>query len=92
MIDTAIKDGKNLFAFLTKSQIQGFVDSAHNYGLKVALAGSLRENDLPTVHNLGADFAGLRGAACTMSDRINGQITRERVQKLVKIVRASEKL
>ena len=92
MLDTAIKDGKTLFTFLTKSQLQCFVDAAHSYGLKAALAGSLQKEDLPTVFALGADVVGLRGAACTLSDRVNGQITREKVQELVKIVKHAEKL
>jgi uncharacterized protein (UPF0264 family) len=90
MIDTAIKDGKSLFAFLTMEQLRSFVDTAHNYGLKVALAGSLKKEDLPAVHALGADVAGLRGAACTHSDRINGRITREKVRELFEIVKRAE--
>jgi len=92
MLDTAIKDGKKLFAFLTKPQIRSFANKAHGYGLKVALAGSLQKEDLPEVYALGADVAGIRGAACTSSDRVNGQITREKVQKLVEIVKQVEKL
>ncbi|MBN1245461.1 hypothetical protein JXA31_07705 [Candidatus Bathyarchaeota archaeon] len=92
MLDTAIKDGKSLFNFLTKPQLQRFVDVAHSYGLKAALAGSLQKEDLPVVYALGADVAGLRGAACTLSDRVNGQITREKVQELVEVVKRAEKL
>jgi len=92
MLDTAIKDGKTLFAFLTKSQLRCFVDAAHRYGLKAALAGSLQKEDLPTVFALGADVVGLRGAACTLGDRVNGQITRKKVQELVEIVKNAEKL
>lgn len=92
MLDTAIKDGKNLFTFLTKPQLRSFVDEAHGYGLKVALAGSLQKTDLAEVYALGADVVGVRGAACTLSDRVNGQITREKVQELVEIVKQAEKL
>ena len=92
MLDTAIKDGKNLFTFLTKPQLSRFVEEAHDYGLKAALAGSLQKQDLPEVYALGADIAGVRGAACTLSDRVNGQITREKVQELVEIVKRAEKL
>jgi uncharacterized protein (UPF0264 family) len=92
MLDTAIKDGKNLFIFLTKPQLSRFVDEAHGYGLKAALAGALQKQDLPEVYALGADIAGVRGAACTHSDRVNGQITREKVQELVEIVKGAEKL
>lgn len=92
MLDTAIKDEKSLFTFLTKLQIQRFVDAAHNYGLKAALAGSLRKEDLPVVYALGADVVGVRGAACTQNDRLNGQITAEKVRELVETVKRAEKL
>jgi len=91
MIDTAIKDGKNLFAFLTINQLRRFVDAAHDYGLKAALAGSLKKEDLPAVYALGADVAGLRGAACTRGDRVYGRVTRETVRELVEVVRRMEK-
>jgi uncharacterized protein (UPF0264 family) len=91
MLDTAIKDGKNLFTFLTMPQLRSFVDAAHNYGLKVALAGSLKKEDLPAVYALDADVAGLRGAACTLSDRVNGRITREKVRELIELVKRAEK-
>jgi uncharacterized protein (UPF0264 family) len=92
MIDTAIKDGKSLFSFLTKPQLRRFVDAAHSYGLKAALAGSLRKEDLSLVYALGADVVGLRGAACTLSDRVKGQIAREKVRELAEVVRRAEKL
>ena len=91
MIDTAVKDGKNIFNFLTAKQLEKFVDEAHKLGLEAALAGSLRKQDLPMVYGLGADVAGLRGAACTNSDRDNGQITRKLVQELVETVKQAEK-
>ena len=91
MLDTAIKDGKTLFTFLTKPQLECFVDAAHSYGLKAALAGSLQKEDLLAVYALGADIVGLRSAACTLGDRVNGQITREKVQELVEILKHSEK-
>jgi uncharacterized protein (UPF0264 family) len=91
MIDTAVKDGKNLFTFLTINQLRSFVDAAHDHGLKAALAGSLKKEDLPAVYALGADVVGLRGAACTHGDRVDGRITRETVRELVEVVRRIEK-
>ena len=90
MIDTAIKDGRNLFRFLTKSQLKSFVDEAHSYGLKAALAGSLQKEDLPLIYKSGADVAGLRGAACAQGDRANGHITREKVHALVEAIELAE--
>ena len=83
MLDTAIKDGKGLFDFQTFQELEGFVDSAHSNGLGVALAGSLKMQDLSVVKSLGVDFVGLRGAACQNNDRNTGSITRERVREIV---------
>jgi uncharacterized protein (UPF0264 family) len=91
MIDTAVKDGKNLFDNLSLEKIKAFVVSVHGFGLQAALAGSLRKEDLPIVYGLGADVAGLRGAACTNRNRVTGQITKELVSELVDAVRQAEK-
>jgi hypothetical protein len=91
MIDTAVKDGKSLFTFLTTKRLRSFIDAAHDHGLKAALAGSLKKEDLPTAYALGADVLGLRGAACTHGDRVDGRITRETVKELVEVVRRLEK-
>jgi uncharacterized protein (UPF0264 family) len=87
MIDTAVKDGKNTFDYLTVKQLKQFIDFAHRLGLEAALAGSLRKTDLPILYELGADVAGLRGAACTNSNRVTGQITRKLVEELVETVK-----
>ena len=91
MIDTAVKDGRNLFTFLSINRLKSFVNAAHDQGLKAALAGSLRKDDLPTAYALGADVVGLRGAACTHGDRVDGRITRETVRELVEVVRRMER-
>jgi uncharacterized protein (UPF0264 family) len=90
MLDTSVKDGKNLFDNLTKSQLKKFVDATHDFGLKAALAGSLRKQDLPIVCWLGADIAGLRGAACTNGNRVTGQINRKLVSELAETIRQAE--
>jgi (5-formylfuran-3-yl)methyl phosphate synthase len=90
MLDTAVKDGKNLFDHLTIKQLKEFVNSAHGFGLEAALAGSLRKQDLSVVYGLGADIAGLRGAACTNNNRVTGQITKKLVGELVEVVRQAK--
>jgi hypothetical protein len=91
MIDTAVKDGKNIFNFLNANQLEIFVANSHKLGLEAALAGSLKKQDLPVVYGLGADVVGLRGAACTNNDRVKGEITKELVQELVQTVKQAEK-
>lgn len=91
MLDTAIKDGKNLFDFQSTSQLTEFIKQAHANGLGAALAGSLQAQDLPVIYRIGTDFAGLRGAACSNNNRDTGHVTRERVKQLVKIIRQASK-
>lgn len=91
MLDTAIKDGKNLFDFQSPQQLRAFVNAAHEHGLGAALAGSLHAKDLTVVYGLGADFVGLRGAACSENNRDTGHVTRERVQELVEVIRQASK-
>lgn len=91
MLDTATKDGKSLFDHQTHAQLKTFVEAAHGFGLSAALAGALRKQDLPTVYSLGADIAGLRGAACTGNDRSKGQITRELVAELAEAVKQAKR-
>ena len=90
MIDTLAKDGKNLFDHLTVEQLQEFLNSAHSFSLEAALAGSLKMQDLPVVCGLGADIVGVRGGACTNSDRLTGHITQKLVRELVEIINQTE--
>lgn len=87
MLDTAVKDGKNLFSFQTCEQLEAFINAAHMQGLEVALAGALQMQDLSVVKKLGADFVGLRGAACQNDNRATGNIIRERVRELLESIR-----
>ena len=80
LIDVKIKDVKsNLFNFFKINQLKDFVLSAHSHNLLVALAGSLRKQDIKPIYNLGADIIGFRGALCTNTDRLNGKLEREKV-------------
>ncbi|MGQ9720830.1 MAG: (5-formylfuran-3-yl)methyl phosphate synthase [Candidatus Jordarchaeum sp.] len=86
MIDTAIKDGTGLLDLWALKRIENFVQDGHERNVMVALAGSLKKEDIPTLYNLDADVVGIRGAACEKSNRLEGKIVRERVQELVSIL------
>ena len=64
LLDTAVKDGRGLPAWLGPEALAGLVSAAHAAGQLVALAGGLRLEDLPGVQAAGADIAGVRSAAC----------------------------
>ena len=69
MIDTAIKDGKNLFDSMNSDELKYFIDLAHDSGLQVALAGSIKMTHLELLSELDPDIIGVRGAICENEDR-----------------------
>jgi uncharacterized protein (UPF0264 family) len=85
MLDTAVKDGKTLFDHLDKKLLSEFVEESHSYGLKCALAGSIKKEEIPILKEIGCDIVGVRGAACTKGDRNEGRIESELVKELVEI-------
>ena len=84
LLDTAVKDGRGLLAWLSPETLSGLVDEAHAAGLEVALAGALRAEDLPVVRATGADIAGVRSAACGDGRRA-GPLDAARVRALVHV-------
>ncbi|HOI41266.1 MAG TPA: (5-formylfuran-3-yl)methyl phosphate synthase, partial [Methanobacterium sp.] len=86
MVDTAVKDGKTLFDFMNEEAISKFTEETHNYGLKSALAGSVTQEQMPLLAELGCDVAGIRGAACVGGDRNSGSIHHEAVARLKQMV------
>ncbi len=81
MIDTAVKDGSTLFDAVSDDELRAFVASCRAAGLLSALAGSLLADDIPRVAALGADIAGVRGAACS-GDRLTGRVDEGAVRRL----------
>lgn len=86
MVDTAVKDGTTLFDFMNEEKIVEFNDKIHDYGLKSALAGSVKKDQLKKLYELGCDVVGIRGAACTGGDRNSGKIQRSAVMELKKMM------
>jgi uncharacterized protein (UPF0264 family) len=64
LLDTAVKDGRGLFEWLSAAALAALVADGHAVGLEMALAGALRAEDLTAVRATGADIAGVRSAAC----------------------------
>jgi (5-formylfuran-3-yl)methyl phosphate synthase len=82
LLDTAIKDGRNLFDFIDAKKLQFMIEHAHAAGLLFGLAGALREKDLPVARDLGADLVGLRTAVCR-DNRRAGPIEAARIRKIL---------
>jgi uncharacterized protein (UPF0264 family) len=81
LLDTAVKDGRGLLDWLSPNALTALVADAHDAGLRVALAGSLRAEDLPAVRATGADIVGVRSAACS-DHRRAGPLDAARVRAL----------
>jgi uncharacterized protein (UPF0264 family) len=81
MIDTAVKDGRGLFDYCDVPALAGWLAECRAAGLRCALAGALREADLPALCRLRPDIAGFRGAAC-IGDRVSGRVDAGRVAAL----------
>ncbi|HEV3377137.1 MAG TPA: (5-formylfuran-3-yl)methyl phosphate synthase [Thermoleophilaceae bacterium] len=81
LLDTAVKDGRGLFQWLTPESLEALVAEAHAAGLEMALAGALRAEDLSVVRATGADIAGVRSAACR-DGRRTAPLDAERIARL----------
>jgi hypothetical protein len=70
LVDTAIKDGSNLFDNMSFDELSEFVGMCREAKIMCALAGSIKEKHLDTLARLGPDLTGVRGALCSdQSDR-----------------------
>jgi hypothetical protein len=87
MLDTAVKDGKTLFDHMDLDLLREFVEETHKYGMKCALAGSIKIEEIPMLKEIGCDIVGVRGAACTQGDRNAGRIQKDLVKEIVKVCR-----
>jgi (5-formylfuran-3-yl)methyl phosphate synthase len=81
LLDTAVKDGRGLFQWLTSESLEALVAEAHAAGLEMTLAGALRAEDLRVVRATGADIAGVRSAACR-DGRRTAPLDAERIARL----------
>jgi len=80
MVDTAIKDGKSTFEFMTEPELSEFISAGHRLGLEVAIAGTIGFQDLDLLNRVNPDIIGVRGIVCG-GDRRNA-IKPELVSKL----------
>lgn len=87
LLDTAFKDRGSLFELLDVAQVAQWLATARAAGLLTALAGSLDGPSLRTAFALGADIAGVRGAACDGGR--TGRVSIARVAALSALVAAA---
>ena len=78
LIDTFDKRAGRLLSWLREPEIKELIDTAHKRGVRVALAGSLRLEELSAAAELGADILAVRGAVCSAAER-NAKVDSDRV-------------
>jgi (5-formylfuran-3-yl)methyl phosphate synthase len=64
MVDTGLKDGKSTFEFMDEETLAGFTEANRGSGLRTALAGSLRFEDIGRLKRINPDIIGVRGMVC----------------------------
>ena len=64
LLDTVRKDGPSSLALVSADRLAAWVGRAREAGVLTSIAGRLMAEDLTTVLDIGADIAGIRGAAC----------------------------
>jgi uncharacterized protein (UPF0264 family) len=87
MIDTLSKgDGKGLFSFLSEGELLSFSRQSRHFGLQVALAGSLNEEDVIRIRDKKlCDLIGVRTLACRGGKR-SSTILAPRVKEIKKLL------
>lgn len=88
LLDTAVKDGCGLLAWMTLPYLQEVCRSCHDAGLFLALAGSLSLEDVKLLTaEVRPDIIAVRGAACEQGSR-EGRVSAEAVAALKAVIRA----
>ncbi len=82
LIDTHCKKSGGLLDHYSLEQLEKMISSAKQLRLGVALAGSLKLEQLPSLSNLQADWLGVRGAVCQEAQR-TGDLCLDRLQQAV---------
>ena len=80
LLDTFRKDGRGLFDHLAPAAVARLCAAARARGLTVALAGSLRLEDVPRAAGCGAGVVAVRTAACDGGR--GGRVSAARVREL----------
>jgi uncharacterized protein (UPF0264 family) len=80
LLDTGLKDGRNLFDHIDPPGLRRWILAAQRCGLLAAVAGSLTEETVRCLADQPADVVGVRGAAC--SGGREGVVVEDRVRRL----------
>jgi hypothetical protein len=64
MVDTGIKDRQSTFAFMNEDTLRSFTQTNKKLGLRTAVAGALKFEDIEALKRINPDIIGVRGMVC----------------------------
>ncbi len=64
MVDTGIKDRQSTFAFMDEDTLRSFTEKNSELGLRTALAGAFKFEDIDALKRINPDIIGVRGMVC----------------------------
>lgn len=84
MVDTAVKDGRNLFDVMSEEDVKCFISHARKAGVLCALAGGIKKEHISIIKKLRPDIIGVRTLVCR--DGRNTEVETDKVAELVKVI------
>ncbi len=82
LIDTFCKESGGLLDHYSHVQLEAMIDAANQRKLGIALAGSLKLDQLQSLSNSRADWLGVRGAVCHNTQR-TGEVCPNKLQQVL---------
>jgi uncharacterized protein (UPF0264 family) len=64
MVDTGIKDRQSTFAFMNEDTLRSFTQTNKKLGLRTAVAGALKFEDIEALKRINPEIIGVRGMVC----------------------------
>jgi uncharacterized protein (UPF0264 family) len=86
LIDTFIKDGRRLTDLMTLAELDDIARACRASGIKLALAGSLRAQEIESIADIEPAIWAVRGAVCDDENR-NGSVIPQRVRSLAQKIK-----
>ena len=85
MVDTGIKDRQSTFAFMDEETLRSFTETNEKLGLRTALAGAFKFEDIDALKRINPDIIGVRGMVCG-GDR-NGTVQEALIKTALAMIR-----
>jgi uncharacterized protein (UPF0264 family) len=86
LLDTFQKDGRNVLDHLSEAEIRALSQRLHKAEMLIVVGGSLDDETIPIIAQLGVDYVAVRGAACKHSR--TSEIDARRIARIVQVLRA----